>query len=327
LREIKKIKKEMVMTKRALLISFSVLLLTLPLTAWAANIPAKVFENGTDNNPIAVSGVQVQVFGGFGFKALFSSAESGNDGGCLLRNVPLGKEVLVKLTKAGYVTQYDIKSYSDVDVAGIILWIGSEANINGLYKSLGETFDTAKGQVYLDISDETTGEGIDDMQLAVSSGQAFGLGHGEYLVANVEGSSLKIGFQKPGYAFDVESATIPLFSGAFTQYYIKVQSQGAIFSSVQAAAVTSAPITGFIKRLSDSGPISGAVVAFRDLFARDTARPSVTTDGTGKYYQDRFTPGRFVQVTPTKAPWRFRLPYRFVFTRTQGVTVPDMFGY
>ena len=314
------------MTKRALLISFSVLLLTLPLTTWAANIPAKVFENGTDNNPIAVPGVKVQVFGGFGFKALFSSAESGNDGGCLLRNVPLGKEVLVKLTKAGYITQYDIKSYSDADVVGIILWVGSETNINGLYKSLGEIFDTAKGQVYLDISDETTGEGIDGMQLAVSSGQAFGLGKGEYLIANAEGSSLKIGFQKPGYAFDVESATIPLFSGAFTQYYIKVQSQGAI-SSVQAAAVTSTPITGFIKRLSDSGPISGAVVAFTDVFMRDMARPNVTTDHTGKYYQDRFTPGRFVKVTPTKAPWRFRLPFRFVFTRTEGVTVPDMFGF
>ena len=277
------------MTKRALLISFSVLLLALPLASWAANIPAKVFENGTDNNPIAVSGVQVQVFGGFGFKALFSSTASGNDGGCLLKNIPLGKEVLVKLTKAGYITQYDIKSYSDVDVEkGIPLWIGTEANINGLYRSLGEEFDTAKGHVYLDISDETTGEGIEGVQLAVSSGKVFGFGNGEYLIANAEGSSLKIGLQKAGYAFDVESATIPLFAGAFTQYYIKVQSQGAIFSSGQAMAVTSAPITGFIKRLSDSGPISGAVVSFTNIITRQKVRPDVTTDSNGKYYQDKF---------------------------------------
>ena len=314
------------MIKRALFISLSVLFLALPLATWAADIPAKVSENGTDNNPIAVSGVKVQVLGGFGFKALFSSTESGNDGGCLLKNIPLGKEVLVKLTKAGYITQYDIKSYSDVDVEkGMTLWIGTEANINGLYKSLGEDFDTAKGHVYLDISDEITGEGIEGVQLAVSSGNVFGFGNGEYLVANAEGSSLKIGLQKPGYVFDVESATIPLFSGAFTQYYIKVQFQGAIFSSGQAMAVTSAPITGFIKRLSDSGPISGALVSFTNINTRTKWRPDVTTDSNGRYYQDHFTAGRWIRVTPTKAPWRFRP--KDVYARTRGVTVPDIKGY
>jgi len=316
------------MKKRAFLIIFLFLLLTLPLAAWAADIPAKVFENGIDNNPIAVSGVKVEVFGGFGFKALFSSNESGSDGGCLLKSIPLGKEVLVKLTKAGYITQYDIKSYSDADVEkGIILWVGSEANIKELYKSLGTNFDTAKGHVYLDISDETTGEGIEEIQLAVSSGKVFSFGNGEYLVANAEGSSLKIGLQKPGYAFDIESATIPLFSGAFTQYYIKVQSLGAVFSSGQALAVTSAPITGYIKRLSDSGPISGATVAFTNIITRQKVRPDVKTDSTGKYYQDKFPNGRWVKVTPTKAPWRFRPAFRYVIARTAGVTVRDMFGY
>ena len=315
------------MIKRAFLISFSVLLLTLPLATWAANIPAKVVENGADNAPIAVSDVKVQVFGGFNFKALFSSAESGNDGGCLLKNIPLGKEVVVKLTKAGYIAQYDIRSYSTADVEnGIILWIGSEANIKGLYNSLGEDFDSAKGHVYLDISDEMIGEGIEEVQLAVSSGKVFSVGNGEYLIANAEGPSLKIDLQKSGYAFDIESATIPLFSGAFTQYYIKVQSLGAIFSSAQAVAVTSAPVTGYVKRLSDSGPISGATVAFTNLIGGGVANSSVITDSTGKYYQDHFTPNRWIKVTPSKTPWIFRPKSKLVRTKLSGVTVPTIFG-
>jgi hypothetical protein len=306
----------MIMIKRALLISFSVLLLALPLAAWAADIPAKVLENGIDNNPIAVSGVKAQVFGGFGFKALFSSAESGNDGGCVLRNVPLGKEVLVKLTKAGYVTQYDIRSYSDADEAkGITLWIGSEVNIKGLYKSLGEDFDTAKGHVYLDISDETTGEGIEEVQLTVSSGTVFSFGNGEYLIANAGGSSLKIGLQKPGYAFDIESATIPLFSGAFTQYYINVQSQGAIVASAT-ATVTSASITGLIQTLSGTKlvPLSGVSVAFTYLVDRTTARPTVTTNKDGKYSQSSF-PFRWVRVTPKKSGYSFKATSKIVLVR------------
>ena len=41
------------MVKRALWIGITVLLLSLPLTALAANVPAKVFENGANNSPIA----------------------------------------------------------------------------------------------------------------------------------------------------------------------------------------------------------------------------------------------------------------------------------
>lgn len=310
------------MTKRALLISFSILLLTLPLATWAANIPAKVFENGTDNNPVAVSSVKVQVFGGFGYQALFSSAESGSDGGCLLKNVPIGKEVLVKLTKAGYVTQCDIRSYSDADVSkGTIFWVGSEANIKGLYKSLGEDFDTIKGHVYLDISDESTGEGIEGVQLAVSSGKVFGFGDGEYLIANAEGSSLKIGLQKPGYSFDIESATIPLFPGAFTQYYIKVQSEGAVFASAAAVRVTSAAITGLIQTLSGTRlvPLSGVSVAFTFVYDGSTAGATVTTWADGTYRQTGF-PFRWVDVKPRKMGYTFRPTHKWVLVNARGVT-------
>ena len=188
---------------------------------------------------------------------------SGNDGSIVLGNVPTGKEVVVKLSKAGYVTQYDVRSFSDADVEkGSILWIGSEANVTGLYKNLGESFDSKKGQVYLEINNELTGEGIDGVQIAASSGKAFDLGHGEYLIANAEGASLKVAIQKPGYAFDVESATLPLFADAMTQAYVTVQSGGAVIESGQATRVTSAMISGYILRLSDSKPISGVTVAF-----------------------------------------------------------------
>jgi len=193
--------KEMVMIKRALLISFSIFMLALPLAAWAADIPAKVYESGTNNVPIAQSGVKVEVFGGFGYKALLSAIGTGADGGCLLKDVPLGTDVLVRLTKAGYVTQYDVKSYSDADVAdGVILWIGSEANVKGLYGNLGEAFDAKKGHVYLEITDELTGEGIEGIQLGASAGKVFDLGQGEYLIANAGGVSVKVGIEKPGYA-------------------------------------------------------------------------------------------------------------------------------
>jgi hypothetical protein len=311
----------MAMIKRAFLISFSMLLLALPLTAWSANVPAKIFESGKNNTPIAVSGAKVEVLGGYGFKALLSSTESGSDGGCLLRNVPLGKEVLVRLTKSGYVTQYDVRSYSDANVEnGVLLWMGSQENIAGLYANLGETFDPKNGHVYLDISDEMTGEGIEGVQLVASSGKVFDLGNGEYLFANAEGSSLKIGIQKPGYAFDIESATIPLFSGAMTQYYVKVQTGGAVYESGQASAVTSTFISGFIKRLSDAVPLSGVSVAFTTI-RNETVRPSATSDATGFYRQDGFQVYRIVKVTPTKAPWRFRpsiLGFRLVFTRPAG---------
>jgi hypothetical protein len=313
------------MIKRALLVGFSILLLALPLTAWAANIPAKVYESGSNNIPIAVPGVKVEVFGGYGFKALLSSNESGSDGGCLLRNLPLGKEILVRLTKAGYISQFDVRSYSNADGEGVILWIGSEVNVKGLYNNLGETFDSKKGHAYLDISDENTGKGIEGIQLAASSGQVFDLGQGEYLIANAEGPSLKIGIQKPGYAFDIESATIPLFSGAMSQYYVKVQSGGAIFASGQALAVTSACVTGYIRRLSDSGPISGVSVAFTRH--GPTWRPSVVTNSQGFYSQCGFPVGKTVRVTPTKPPWKFRPKYKSGLNVNSTGATADFQGY
>src|SRR4030042_917256 len=100
--------------------------LILPLTALGANIPSKVFENGANNIPLTVPGVKIEVFGGYGFKALLSTAQSGTNGDCTLKNVPLGKEVLVKMTKTGYVPQADVRSYSEADVSqGVILFIGS----------------------------------------------------------------------------------------------------------------------------------------------------------------------------------------------------------
>lgn len=313
----------MAMIKKAFLIGFSMLLLALPLTAWSANVPAKVFESGKNNAPIAVPGAKVEVFGGVGFKALLFSTESGSGGGCLLRNVPLGKEVLVRLTKSGYVTQYDVRSYSDADVEkGVLLWMGSEENIAGLYANLGETYDPKKGHVYLDISDEMTGKGIEGVQLVASSGKIFDLGNGEYLIANAGNSSLKVGIQKPGYAFDIESATIPLFLGAMTQCDMKVQTGGAVYASGQAIAVTSTFISGFIRRLSDAVPVSGVSVAFTTI-SNVTVRPAATTDATGFYRQDGFQVYKIVKVTPTKAPWKFKpniLGYRFVFTRPAGAT-------
>ncbi len=299
------------MIKRFLLVILSILFLTLPLAAWAANIPAKVFENAANNNPIAVSGVKVEVLGGYGFKALLSSAESGGDGGCLLKNVPLGKEILVRLTKPGYIPQDDVRSYSDADVEkGVILWIGAEANVKGLYNNLGMTFDSKKGQVYLGIINENTGEGIEGVQLSTSSGNVFDLGQGDYLIANAEGSQVKIAIAKPGYAFDIESATIPLFAGAMTQYYIKVQSGGAVYASENAVAATSAPISGFIKTANPGNPISGVSVAFTFAIGGGTAKPPVITDGAGFYIQHGFQVAAglnsLIRVTPTKAGWTFK---------------------
>jgi len=287
------------MMKKALLISLVTLLLALPLTVWAAKFGAKVYENGTNNNPIAVSDVKVEVFGGFGFKALFSSAMTGSDGGCILKNVPLGKEVLVKLTKPGYVAQYDIRSYSGADAEkDVILWIGSELNINNLFTNLGVPFDANKGHVYLDISSELTGEGIGGVQLVASSGKVFDLGSGEYLIANAEESSLKVGIQKPGYDFDIESATIPLFQGAFTQYYITVQSGGGISGSAQSIGVTIPFIAGRIIRVSDSAPLSGVSVAFTGP-DKNTVRPAVWTDKQGYYIQTGFPFDIKITVTPS----------------------------
>lgn len=317
------------MIKRIFLIGISVLLLILPLTAWAADIPAKVYESGTNNTPIAVSDVKVEVFGGYGFKALFSSAITGSDGGCILKNVPLGKEVLVKLTKPGYVTQYDIRSYSKADAEkDAILWMGSESNVKGLYSKLGETFDVKKGQVYLEVSNEMTEEGIEGIQLTASSGKVFDLGQGEYLIANAEGASIKIEIQKPGYAFDIESAMIPLYAGAMTQYYVNVQSGGGIYESGQVTAITTATvcITGYIKRLSDSAPITGVSVAFTR--GGPTVAASVTTNSAGFYNQCGFAKyvKKQVRITPKKSPWKFKPKYKVITIKLTGNTA-DFKGY
>jgi hypothetical protein len=307
------------MMKRALIVGIASLFLVLPFSAWAGSIPAKVYENGANDNPIALSGVKVEVFGGYNFKALLSSALSGSDGGCVLSNVPLGKGVLVKLTKAGYVTQYDIRSYSDLDSEnGVIFWTGSEANVKGLYNKLGESFNANKAHVYLDINDETTGEGVEGVQLAASSGTVFDFGNGEYLVANAEGASVKLGIQKPGYAFDIESATIPLFSGSMTQYYIKVQSGGAIYGQPQ--QVTTVSICGTIKTLSgtDLVGLSGVSVAFTFL-NKATAAATTTTDSEGFYCQ-KVPVRKIVRVAPVVKPpiTGFKSRQRFVFVPPAG---------
>ncbi len=316
-------RKERIMLKRTLWIGIAVLFLALPLTALAADIPAKVFENGANNVPAAVSGARVEVLGGFGFKSLLSSGMTGDGGASVLRNVPVGKEVMVKVTKAGYVTQYDIRSYSETDVEkGVILWIGSEANVSALYKNLGETFDVKKGQVYLEINNDLTGEGIEGIQIGVSSGKVFDLGQGEYLIANAEGSSVKAAIAKPGYAFDIESATIALFPGAMTQTYVNVQTGGAVYESGVATKVTSAMISGHILRLSDSQPVSGVTVAFTTGFgsSKSKPRPDVLTDKNGFYKQTEFPVNKFVTVTPAKPPWKFKPAKKSVIVRPTGAT-------
>ncbi len=303
------------------------LFLSLPIAAMAADITAKAYENGANNVPAAVAGVKVELFGGYGLKALLSSGVSGSDGGLVLRNAPVGKEVAVRLTKAGYVAQYDVRSYSDSDVEkGVVLWIGSEVNINSLYKNLGETFDGKKGQVYLEINNELTGEGIEGIQIVPSSGKAFDLGQGEYLIANAEGSSVKIAIQKPGYAFDIESAAVPLFAGAMTQAYVNVQTGGAVYESGQTTRVTVAMISGHILRLSDSKPISGVTVAFTARIGGGTVRPSVLSDSTGFYKQTQFPVNKSVKVTPTKPPWKFKPVSKNVFVRSTGATA-DFKGF
>jgi hypothetical protein len=193
----------------------------------------------------------------------------------------------------------------------VILWIGSELDINNLFTDLGVTFDVNKGHVYLDISSEFTGEGIGGVQLVASSGKVFDFGNGEYLIANAEGSLLKVGIQKPGYDFDIESATIPLFQGAFTQYYITVQSGGETSGSAQSIGVTIPFIVGRIVRVSDSAPISGVSVAFTNS-TKSTVRPAVYTDQQGYYIQTGFpfdtkitvTPSSISATTPQVKPFR-----------------------
>ena len=85
------LRKERVMTKRSFFIWFSSVLVGLPMTALAADIPAKVFENGANNTPLAVSGAKVEVLGGFGFKSLLSSGVSGSDGSSVFAECSAGE--------------------------------------------------------------------------------------------------------------------------------------------------------------------------------------------------------------------------------------------
>jgi hypothetical protein len=312
--------------KRLWLAGIAGFLLTLPLAAFGASIPAGVFENGPGNNPVSVSGAKVEVYGGYAFKVRLSAGESGTNGEVVLKNVPLGRDVLVKLTKPGYIAQYDVKSYGESDVEnGVTLWIGSEANVSGIFTNLGETFDPLKGHIYLEINNELTGEGIEGLQMVSSSGKIFDLGHGEYLIANAEGKTVKIEFQKPGYAFDTEAATIPIFAGGMTQYYLRLQSGGAVYESGQAARVTSALITGYILRLSDSRPISGVTVAFV-TGTGTTVRPSVVTDKLGFYKQTQIPVNRALKVIPAKSPWKFKPAVKIVVMGVNGTRV-DFKGY
>jgi len=290
------------MRKRFILTILALMCLILPLTALGANIPARVFENGANNIPLTVPGVKIEVFGGFGFKALLSTTQSGTNGDCTLKNVPLGREVLVKMTKSGYVPQADVRSYSEADLSeGAILFTGSEANIAALYSSIGEAFDSGKSQAYLEIIDENTGEGIEGIQLSVSSGKAFDLGQGEYLVANAGGASLKLGISKPGYAFDIESATIP--PGFMTQYFIKVQSSGGVYSHNEVGAVTSAAIAGQVVTYTGSIP--------------------VTTNFVGQYYQDGFQVGAVVIVKVKHPSWRLFIPPLAIVTVKEGINTKN----
>jgi len=296
------------MVKKVLVVNLFLLVLGLPLAAWAVNVPVKVYENGANNSPVAVSGVKLDAFGGYGFKARLSSGVTGSDGSCILNNLPVGKEVVIKLTKASYVTQYDVRSYSEADAEnGAILWIVSETKVKVLYNNLGETLYVSKGQVYLEVNNELTGEGIEGVQFAVASGRVFDMGQGEYLIANAAGTSLKVGFQKAGYAFDIESVTIPLFPGAMTQYYVNVQTGGVVSKSGQAAVASGGSIQGRITQVSQPDvPISGVTVSF--FFGLGgKARPDVVTDKNGLYEQVNF-PGvpRVFRVEASKPGWLFR---------------------
>ena len=302
------------MRKFGFMVLTAMFLLALPLAAVALDIPVRVYENGAQNVPVAVPGVAFQVFGGSGAKTLLSSGTTASDGTFALSNVPLGSQVVVKLTKDGYETQYDVRSYSETDAgAGVVLWTGSQANITSLYKNLGLTFDAKKGQVYLGVVNELTGDGIEGIQLSTSSGKAFDLGQGDYLIANAAGKSVQVTFSKPGYAFDIEAATIPLYAGAMTQYYVKEQSGGAVSASAQSTQVTSAAIMGNITESNtDTQPLSGVTVTATG----SRIQTQIThTNSTGFYiFPLGFPFGRVIKVTPLMMGFTFKPTMKSVLT-------------
>jgi len=314
------------MRKCGFMVLTAMFLLALPLAAVALNVPAIVYQNGSQNVPVAVPGVAFQVFGGSGAKTLLSSGTSASDGTFTLANVPPGTQVVVKLTMDGYETQYDVRSYSEADAqAGVVLWVGPQANINGLYKNLGLTFDAKKGQVYLEVVNELTGEGIDGIQLGVSSGKAFDLGHGDYLIANAAGKSVQVTFSKAGYAFDIEAAPIPLYAGAMTQYYVKEQSGGTISASAQSTQVTSAAIMGSVTQSgTDSQGVSGVTLT---ATGNKIQTQTTHTNSAGNYIFPLGFPFHVVvKVTPTGIDITFKPASKSVSIGTKTSITVDFSG-
>jgi len=133
-----------------------------------------------------------------------------------------------------------------------------------------------------------------------------------------------VAIQKPGYAFDIESVTIPLVRSAFTQYFVQVQSDAGISGSVQATA-TSGPITGKIVAASNANlPVSGVSVAFTTHPLTNkkaqTVRPAVLTKSDGTFRQDGFLFGKKkVFVTPDKGVRfkKFSPAYRTAVVKTE----------
>lgn len=310
---------------KKLILSIAFLLAVgLPSVTWATEIVAKVFENGANGEPVPVAGVKLEAFSGYHFRGLVSSGVTSSKGQCLLRNLPLGREILVKLSAPGYLSQYDLRIYSSADVEdGAAFWIAPASKIEAFCRSLGEAFDPARGHVYLEVVREETGEGIEGIQLSPFSGKAFDLGHGEYLIANAEAPFVTIGMRKPGYSFDIESVEVPLFQNGMTQVYVKLQSGGAIYSSGQAVTAASACVSGFIRQLSTSAAIADVTVAFTRGGA--TWRPSVVTGPDGFYVQCDFPVGKTVKVTPSKSPWKFKPRSKYVKVLATGGTA-DFYG-
>ncbi len=116
--------------------------------------------------------------------------------------------------------------------------------------------------------------------------------------------------------------TIPLVRGAFTQYFVQVQSDAGISGSVQAAA-TSGPITGKIVAASNANlPVSGVSIAFTNLpltnRKAETVRPAVLTKSDGTFMQDGFLFNKKVYITPDKGIRfkRFTPAYRSAIPKT-----------
>lgn len=292
-----------------------------PVFVLGGQITFMVFESSKDGISIPVPEAKIEVFGGKNFKTLYFSGYSDKEGLFIIPDIPLGKSFLIKLLKPGYVTQYDIRSFSEFDIErGAFFWTSNEYHLESFYQSLGEVFDRSKGHIYLEINNELEGEGIEGVNLTSSSGNVYELGQGDYLIANAVGSKVKITIEKRGYNFDIEASEIPIFEGGLTQYYLNVQSGGTLSISGDSQKVTSAPIFGFIKTLSKGDPLKGVSVAFLST-KKVTVRPSVVTDENGYYRQDGFPIKKWVKVIPSKSPWRFKPKSKTIYVKPGGKQV------